>query len=135
MNELGYAEQQMLQKMTHLFESLPPFSEVLPAQFFDDPELHFVETDACSVVFDQPGNLGDEIDVSSSDEDSDERRCLWDLNFGWFGCGAETEDSADFFNKNPVAQHLQICMNHGFWVCKLKVPQMMLQSFPMGFRC
>ena len=52
---------QMLQKMTHLFESLPPFSEILPAQFFDDPELVFAETDACSVVFDQPGNLGDEI--------------------------------------------------------------------------
>ena len=85
--------QQMLQKMTHLFESLPPFSEILPAQFFDDPELVFAETDACSVVFDQPGNLGDEIDFSSSDEDSDERHCLWDLNFGWFGCGAGTEDS------------------------------------------
>ena len=79
--------------MTHLFESLPPFSEILPAQFFDDPELVFAETDAYSVVFDQPGNLGDEIDFSSSDEDSDERHCLWDLNFGWFGCGAGTEDS------------------------------------------
>ena len=39
-------------KMTHFFESLPPFSEILPAQFFDDPELVFAETDACSVVFD-----------------------------------------------------------------------------------
>ena len=84
---------QMLQKMTDLFESLPPFSEILPAQFFDDPELVFAETDACSVVFDQLGNLGDEIDFSSSDEDSDERHCLWDLNFGWFGCSAGTEDS------------------------------------------
>ena len=94
--QLGRAldrHQQMLQKMTHLFESLPPFSEILPAQFFDDPELVFAETDACSVVFDQPGNLGDETDASSSDEDSDERHCLWDLNFGWFGCGAGTEDS------------------------------------------
>ena len=69
-------------KMTDFFESLPPFSEILPAQFFDDPEFHFPETDACSVVFDQPGNLGGEIDASSSDEDSDERHCLWDLNFG-----------------------------------------------------
>ena len=90
--------------------------------FFDDPELVFAETDACSVVFDQPGNLGDEIDFSSSDEDSDERHCLWDLNFGWIGCGAGTEDFRiplrDFFNKNPVARHLQICMNHGFWVCR-----------------
>ena len=65
--------QQMLQKMTHLFESLPPFLEIFPAEFFDDPELSFVETDACSFVFDQPGTLGDEIDSSSSDEDSDER--------------------------------------------------------------
>ena len=69
------------------------FQKFLPAQFFDDPELVFAETDAYSVVFDQPGNLGDEIDFSSSDEDSDERHCLWDLNFGWFGCGAGTEDS------------------------------------------
>ena len=39
--QLGRAmdrHQQMLQKMTHLFESLPPFSEILPAQFFDDPD-------------------------------------------------------------------------------------------------
>ena len=44
------------------------------------------------------------------------------------------DSSADFFNKNPVARHLQICMNHGFWVCKAKVPQVMLQSFPkVGF--
>ena len=73
----------MLQKMIHLFMGLPPFAEILPAQFFDDPELHFAETDACSVSFDQPGNLGDETDASSSsDEDSDEHHCLWDLNFG-----------------------------------------------------
>ena len=45
-----------------------------------------------------------------------------------------TQDSSvDFFNKNPVARHLQICMNHGFWVCKVKVPQVMLQSFPKGW--
>ena len=26
-----------------------------------------------------------------------------------------TQDSSvDFFNKNPVARHLRICMNHGF---------------------
>ena len=48
-----------------------------------------------------------------------------------------TQDSSvDFFNKNLFARHLQICMNHGFWVCKVKVPQVMLQSFPkVGFRC
>ena len=97
----------------------------------------FVETDACSVVFDQPGNLGDEIDSSSSDEDSDERHCLWDLKLWlvWFVVQElRTQDSSvDFFNKNPVARHLQICMNHGFWVCKVKVPQVMLQSFPKGW--
>ena len=43
------------------------------------------------------------------------------------------DSSADFFNKNPVARHLQICMNRGFLVCKVKVPQMMLQSFPKGW--
>ena len=38
-------------------------------------------------------NLGDEINFSSSDESSDERHCLWGPHFGWFGCGAENEDS------------------------------------------
>ena len=36
------------------------------------------------------------------------------------------DSSADFINKNPIVRHLQICMNHGFWVCKVKVPQVML---------
>ena len=33
----------------------------LPAEFFDDPELVLLETDACSVVFYQPRNLGTKL--------------------------------------------------------------------------
>ena len=109
---------------------MPPFSEILPAQFFNDPELYFAETDTCSVVFDQPGNLGDETDVSSSsDEDSDERHCLWDLNFGWFGCGAGTEDSGFLYGLYQQESSCTTPPNlHEPWFlgCKVKVPQVML---------
>ena len=127
----------MLQKMTHLFVGLHHFQEILPAQFFDDPELHFAETDACSVSFDQPGNLGMKLMLAAAVMKTVTNTTV---------CGISTladlvvvqelrtqDSSADFFNKNPLARHLQICMNHGFWVCKVKVPQVMLHCFPKGW--
>ena len=99
------------------FREFATVSEILPAQFFDDPELIFAETVACSVVFDQPGNLEDEIDFSSSDEGSDEHPVCGISTLAGLVVVQElrTQDSsADFFNKNLVARHLQICMNHVF---------------------
>ena len=46
-------DRQIQDKTRRFFESLPPFFEILPAEFFDDSELLCPETDACSVVFDQ----------------------------------------------------------------------------------
>eukprot|EP00435_Cladocopium_sp_Y103_P023347 s4868_g5.t1 len=83
------------QTMTCFSNSLPSaLHDILPAEFWEEPELIFVETDdACSVVFDQPENLGDEIDHSScGSEASVEDTCLWNPDFGWLG-RAGTEDS------------------------------------------
>lgn len=43
-------ERMRQQKMHHLFESMS-FCELLQPEFFEEPELLFDETDACSVVF------------------------------------------------------------------------------------
>ena len=83
-------------------------------------------------VFDQLGNLGDETDASSSDEDSDERLFvgsqLWLVWLGTensgFLCGLLQQESSCTAPPN---------LHERFWVCKAKVPQVMLQSFPKGW--
>eukprot|EP00435_Cladocopium_sp_Y103_P022521 s4200_g5.t1 len=80
------------QNMIYFAQHLPSaLHDILPAESYEESVISVETGDACSVVFDEV--LGDEVDYSSGSESSVEDNCLWNPDFGWFGCGAGSEDS------------------------------------------
>ena len=87
-------------RLNYFFASLPPACFIFAPEFFvggefvpisdsescEEPELIFVSDSesACSCVVDQPTNLGDEVDYSDSETETETDVCqLWNLDFGW----------------------------------------------------
>ena len=97
-------------RLNYFFTSLPPACFIFAPEFFDggefvpisdsesckEPELIFVSDNdsACSYVVDQPTNLGDEVDYSDSETETETDMChLWNLDFGWLHETTPQEDS------------------------------------------
>ena len=111
--QLGRAmdrHQQMLQKMTHLFESLPPFLAILPAQFCDDPELVFTKQMHVQLFLINLGIWKMKLILAAVMKTVTNATVCGILTLAGLVVVQElrTQDSSlDSFNKNPVARHLE----------------------------
>ena len=111
-------------RLQMFFRSLPPACCISESEFFEEPEVIFVDSDtdsqtdsACSFVFDQPTNFGDELDDSSGDETNVETCQLWNLDFGWIKdplhddssllCGMFSEGTAERSGTTQPVMHPQ----------------------------
>jgi hypothetical protein len=83
-------------RLHYFFASLPPACFMSEPEFFDGGVfVPFSDSDsACSYVVDQPTNLGDEVDYSDSETETETDMChLWNLDFGWLHETTPQEDS------------------------------------------
>ena len=103
-------------------------------EFFEEPEVIFVSDSdsACSVVVDQPTNLGDELDDSSNEETNVETCQLWNSDFGWvyestlpvdsnLMCGMFSAGATESSGTVQTAMHPQVTFDCGLQCLRLEV--------------